>query len=97
MSLRDLLPEGAYEEITAGLAAAQERPVQRCPRCGRETAYDRHSAFRPFCSERCRLLDLGAWAGEEHVIRGQPVNEDADAELLNDPGLPKRHQRDPEH
>jgi endogenous inhibitor of DNA gyrase (YacG/DUF329 family) len=28
--------------------------------------------YRPFCSERCKLIDLGAWASEEHSIPGEP-------------------------
>jgi len=39
----------------------------KCPQCGKETEYTGNE-FRPFCSERCRLLDLGAWADEEYNI-----------------------------
>ncbi|RYZ16586.1 MAG: DNA gyrase inhibitor YacG, partial [Chitinophagaceae bacterium] len=31
---------------------------------------------RPFCSDRCKLIDLGAWAAEEHKIAGAPESED---------------------
>jgi len=41
--------------------------MRKCPRCGKETAYE-ENPFRPFCSERCRLIDLGKWADEEYVI-----------------------------
>jgi len=37
--------------------------------------------FRPFCSERCRLIDLGAWLAEKHTIPGDPsppVDPDSD-------------------
>ncbi|HTH50815.1 MAG TPA: DNA gyrase inhibitor YacG [Pyrinomonadaceae bacterium] len=37
----------------------------RCPRCGREAEFTGNE-YRPFCSERCKLLDLGAWADEEY-------------------------------
>jgi endogenous inhibitor of DNA gyrase (YacG/DUF329 family) len=40
-----------------------------CPTCQRELAWDT-APFRPFCSERCRLLDLGAWLSEQHAIPG---------------------------
>lgn len=43
-----------------------------CPRCGAAAPYDASNRFRPFCSERCRLIDLGAWASEEYRV---PVNE----------------------
>ena len=39
-----------------------------CPTCGKKTAWCSTNTFRPFCSERCKLIDLGAWAGEEHRI-----------------------------
>jgi endogenous inhibitor of DNA gyrase (YacG/DUF329 family) len=42
----------------------------KCPQCGRETAWEGNPC-RPFCSERCRLIDLGAWAGEEYRIPGE--------------------------
>jgi uncharacterized protein len=38
--------------------------IVKCPRCGRETEYEGNE-FRPFCSERCKLLDFGAWANEQ--------------------------------
>ncbi|MFY8053939.1 MAG: DNA gyrase inhibitor YacG, partial [Limnohabitans sp.] len=37
-----------------------------CPQCGGPSRYETKNAFRPFCSERCRNIDLGAWANEEH-------------------------------
>jgi uncharacterized protein len=39
----------------------------RCPICKRPTDSEVHADF-PFCSERCRLLDLGAWASEKYVV-----------------------------
>ena len=53
-------------------------PVQRvsCPTCRREIDWSQ-SPFRPFCSERCRLIDLGAWLTEKHVIAGEPASEEA--------------------
>jgi endogenous inhibitor of DNA gyrase (YacG/DUF329 family) len=39
-----------------------------CPRCRKETAYSAENPFRPFCSERCRLIDLGQWAEESYRI-----------------------------
>ena len=40
---------------------------------------------RPFCSERCRLADLGNWAGERYRIAGPPVEPDPAAEGEDDP------------
>ena len=45
-----------------------------CPTCGAPVEWTAESKFRPFCSDRCKLIDLGAWASEEHKI---PVAPDA--------------------
>ena len=39
----------------------------KCPRCGKQVEYEGHE-WRPFCSERCKMLDLGAWADEEYSL-----------------------------
>ncbi|TRO83916.1 DNA gyrase inhibitor YacG [Desulfuromonas acetexigens] len=44
----------------------------RCPRCGARVSWAGNEN-RPFCSEKCRLIDLGRWADEEYSIAGQPV------------------------
>jgi uncharacterized protein len=46
-------------------AAAPTRP---CPRCGAPVAWARDAPFRPFCSERCKTLDFGAWIDESYRI-----------------------------
>ena len=46
-------------------------PLVRCPQCGKETEFTGNE-FRPFCSERCKLLDFGAWADEEYGIAAEP-------------------------
>jgi endogenous inhibitor of DNA gyrase (YacG/DUF329 family) len=42
-----------------------------CPHCGRPTPYSTQNRFRPFCSERCKMIDLGHWAAEDYRIPGQ--------------------------
>ncbi|MGH9949637.1 MAG: DNA gyrase inhibitor YacG [Pyrinomonadaceae bacterium] len=42
-------------------------PVVKCPQCGKETEYNGNE-FRPFCSQRCQLLDFGAWADEKYAL-----------------------------
>lgn len=49
-----------------------------CPQCGTRVAWTPESRYRPFCSERCKLIDRGAWASESYRI---PVAEPGDAEL----------------
>ncbi len=45
----------------------------RCPQCGAMSVYDISNSFRPFCSERCKLMDLGAWANDAYAIAGSPL------------------------
>jgi len=42
--------------------------VVNCPSCRKPVVWGPASAFKPFCSDRCRLLDLGAWASEKYAI-----------------------------
>jgi uncharacterized protein len=55
-----------------------------CPQCGKPAHWDPSNRFRPFCSERCRLIDLGAWANENYRI---PVSEPAE-EIDDDQSAP---------
>jgi len=41
--------------------------IVACPVCRKESEWE-GNPFRPFCSERCKMADLGAWAGEEYRI-----------------------------
>lgn len=45
----------------------------KCPTCDKPAKLDKSNPYRPFCSERCKLIDLGEWAGEGHRIAGEPV------------------------
>jgi endogenous inhibitor of DNA gyrase (YacG/DUF329 family) len=47
-----------------------------CPTCGAPVQWSAQSPNRPFCSERCKLIDLGAWAAGEHAIPGDPVDDE---------------------
>jgi endogenous inhibitor of DNA gyrase (YacG/DUF329 family) len=49
----------------------------KCPTCRRELDWN-SAPFRPFCSERCRLIDLGAWLTEQRAIPGDSVPEPHD-------------------
>lgn len=42
-----------------------------CPTCGKPVTWVPESRWRPFCSERCRLIDLGEWFEEQHRIPGE--------------------------
>jgi endogenous inhibitor of DNA gyrase (YacG/DUF329 family) len=49
--------------------------VVSCPRCGKAVEWVPANIYRPFCSERCKLIDLGAWATERYRV---PVEDDKD-------------------
>jgi endogenous inhibitor of DNA gyrase (YacG/DUF329 family) len=60
-------------------------PIVACPHCGKEHQWDTGNRFRPFCSERCKLIDLGKWASEDYRVAqpeaeqpGQDLPEDSD-------------------
>jgi endogenous inhibitor of DNA gyrase (YacG/DUF329 family) len=46
----------------------------KCPTCRQKTEW-RDNPFRPFCSERCKMIDLGAWATEEYKIKSKPDDD----------------------
>jgi uncharacterized protein len=47
----------------------------RCPICKTSVDSTPKNRFRPFCSERCRMIDLGTWAGGDYVIPGKEVDD----------------------
>jgi endogenous inhibitor of DNA gyrase (YacG/DUF329 family) len=46
--------------------------VVQCPTCGDQVVWSSASPYRPFCSERCKNIDLGAWASERYTISAEP-------------------------
>lgn len=54
----------------------QEKPTSRpglkvaCPTCGKKMAWSTANPWRPFCSQRCRMIDLGEWLSENNRIEG---------------------------
>jgi len=46
-----------------------------CPTCKQLTEYSTDNPFRPFCSKRCKMIDLGLWASEQYAI---PVDAKSD-------------------
>lgn len=70
-----------------------------CPTCGTAVPWTPASKWRPFCSERCKLIDLGEWAAERHVIPGNAndVTEEGAPDVADaaPPGRASRSGRDP--
>lgn len=54
----------------------------RCPQCGCDALWAPENAFRPFCSERCKQIDLGAWASDSYAIAGPLTDEDGNVPTL---------------
>ncbi|MFI5321985.1 MAG: DNA gyrase inhibitor YacG [Thermodesulfobacteriota bacterium] len=55
----------------------------KCPECGGYAEWEGNE-WRPFCSERCKMLDLGAWVTESYKIPGEPDDESRHGEVGND-------------
>ncbi|MDE2149624.1 MAG: DNA gyrase inhibitor YacG [Gammaproteobacteria bacterium] len=51
-------------------------PVAPCPRCGRDASLVLDNPWRPFCSRRCKLIDLGDWLAERYSV---PLEGDSDS------------------
>jgi endogenous inhibitor of DNA gyrase (YacG/DUF329 family) len=62
-----------------------------CPICGRRTEFSPANRWRPFCSERCRMIDLGQWASGGYAIPGESPEDEAGGE--RGPDSPDRPPR----
>jgi len=63
--------------------ASQPRLVT-CPSCGGDSVYAPANPYRPFCSERCKSIDFGAWASENFRMPAEAPPDDQD---FGDPRL----------
>ena len=55
-----------------------------CPTCKNKVIWQAESEYKPFCSERCKLIDLGEWASEGHKIsQSIPVEQEITEEMLD--------------
>jgi len=54
--------------------------IIKCRTCGSETVFSPENPFRPFCSERCKLIDLGEWASESYKVPTTEANSIQDLE-----------------
>ena len=61
------------EDDTRGQAPTH---IVACPTCRKSVPWISENVFRPFCSDRCRLIDLGAWAEGRHHIPGDAQYQD---------------------
>ncbi len=56
-----------------------------CPICKKETTWQ-DNPWRPFCSERCKTIDLGSWASGEYRIAGEKKKEDEEGSSVEATG-----------
>ena len=56
----------------------------QCPTCQKDVEWKLENKYRPFCSERCKLIDLGEWASGGHAIPGKSVQEEMMSEEWED-------------
>ena len=49
--------------------------MSKCPTCNKESQWQ-DNPYRPFCSERCKLVDLGKWVNEEFRVPGKPATDE---------------------
>ena len=59
---------------------ARQPRVVKCPQCGRPVPWTLESKWRPFCSERCKTLDLAAWASDRYRIETPEKPQSGDPE-----------------
>lgn len=56
-----------------GVIKQMKRSIVNCPVCKKPVEWTPAATFRPFCSQRCKTNDLGAWANEEYRVAGEPL------------------------
>ncbi len=56
---------------------ANPTKIVTCPSCGGDSVYAAHNLWRPFCSQRCKNIDLGAWASEGFRVPADGSPDDA--------------------
>ena len=56
--------------------SALPEKIVTCPQCKGDSVYAPRNPYRPFCSERCKNLDLGAWASESFRVAAPEQMED---------------------
>lgn len=61
--------------------STEPRGQVRCPACGGPSLYSPQNPWRPFCCERCRQNDLGAWAAEDYRVAARPPDDERPDEL----------------
>jgi endogenous inhibitor of DNA gyrase (YacG/DUF329 family) len=67
-------PQSLAQDCQADASSPQR--IVRCPACGGDSVYAASNLSRPFCSERCKGMDLGAWASESFRVAATASPDD---------------------
>jgi endogenous inhibitor of DNA gyrase (YacG/DUF329 family) len=59
--------------LTAVMTDSSVPMTVTCPTCGKKVTWSKQQRWRPFCSERCKMIDLGDWLDETHRIPGNEI------------------------
>ena len=60
------------------MSVPMPKRIVTCPTCGGDSVYAAENPYRPFCSERCKNVDFGAWATESYRVPAPSTSADAD-------------------
>ena len=55
--------------------------IVNCPTCKKPVEWSDKNPYRPFCCERCKLIDLGEWASDSYVIRDQGIDQTGESPI----------------
>ena len=80
------MAKSAYSQLRRDPVTPSAPRVVACPTCGKGALWMPANRWRPFCSERCKMIDLGAWAAESYRV---PVSESTDEPESAGPGEPQ--------
>lgn len=72
-----MAPPQSPHRNNAGASTPPAARIVPCPACGGDSVYAPSNAYRPFCSERCKQVDLGAWANEDFRMPAEAPPADA--------------------
>jgi endogenous inhibitor of DNA gyrase (YacG/DUF329 family) len=72
-------------------------PTFACPTCNKPVEFSAASKWRPFCSERCRLIDLGAWMSGQRSIPGDEATDDLGGQSPPEPPSSSNDEPTPRH
>jgi len=70
----------SFSSDLSAMPSPATRRIVTCPSCGGESVYSPDNPYRPFCSERCKNVDFGAWASESYRVSAAPTSADPDAD-----------------